>query len=186
MFFIKDEFPPTISGPATLTVEHGQTYSFQIVASSNSSSSLRYSFEANGTTLEVDPLTGNVTWFVNSTDFRIRFIVMDSNNNTAMLAPTVRLCYCLNGGACNASVENTKYDQLNNLLSFGECSCMAGFTDAFCQTSVSYCLEDPCFEGVNCTDNATTQHADCDPCPTGYEGDGRKCFGMSLHILFEF
>ena len=163
-------------------MEHGQTYSFQIVASSNSSSSLRYSFEANGTTLEVDPITGNVTWFVNSTDFRIRFVVKDSSNNTAMLAPTVRLCYCLNGGACNASVENTKHDHLNNLLSFGECTCKSGFTDAFCQTSVSYCLEDPCFEGVNCTDNVTTQHADCDPCPTGYVGDGRKCYGMSRTV----
>ena len=90
----------------------------------------------------------------------------------------MRLCYCLNGGACDLSVENSLFVELNNLLTIGECTCKPGFSGAFCQTKVSYCLEAPCFEGVNCTDNFVAERADCNPCPTGYIGDGRKCYGM--------
>ena len=158
-------------------------FSFEIVASSNTSSSLVYSIQANGTELTVDPTTGNVTWFINSTDFRLRYVVTDSNNNSASLSPTVTLCNCRNGGTCNPATTNTLVESTNNLLIYGECTCLSGFSGAFCQTSVTYCLQEPCFEGVNCTDNITTQSADCDPCPTGYIGDGRKCFGITILLL---
>ena len=123
-----------------------------------------------------------MTWFVNSTDFRLKYVVVDSNNNSASLSPTVTLCNCQNGGACNPLVANTLFESTNNLLIYGECTCPAGFADAFCQNPISYCTQDPCFEGVNCTDNFTSQSAVCDPCPLGYIGDGRKCFGMNFYI----
>ena len=175
-------YPPTIQGPSTLTVTYQQTYSFQIIAYSNISALLNYTIEVNGTTLSVDPNTGNVTWFVNSTDFRLRYVVTDSNNNSAALSPTVTLCNCRNGGTCNPAVANPLFETTNNLLTYGECTCRSGFTGAFCEDQVSYCLQEPCFEGVNCTDNFTSGSADCGPCPSGYIGDGRKCFGIAYFL----
>ena len=183
MIFFIETYPPSVTGPLTLTVTYQQQQNFHVVASSNISSKLVYSIEANGTNVSIDPDTGNATWFVDSIDFRLKFVVTDSFNNTASLSPTVTLCYCLNGATCDPAVMNSQSQPINNLLFYGECSCAPGFAGAFCQETVSYCTEDPCFEGVNCTDNATTKAADCDPCPTGYIGDGRKCFGMYHNFL---
>ena len=135
--------------------------------------------------MNVDPITGNATWFINSTDFRLKYVVKDSNDNSASFSPTVTLCNCHNGAACNPSVANTLFTSINNLLIYGACTCPSGFTGAFCQNAVSYCLQEPCFEGVNCTDDYRTQTALCDSCPLGYVGDGRKCYGtnFSLHVL---
>ncbi|XP_072031664.1 LOW QUALITY PROTEIN: thrombospondin-1-like [Amphiura filiformis] len=43
---------------------------------------------------------------------------------------------------------------------------------------VDACLSSPCFEGVKCTsfDDGTYQ---CDACPMGYRGDGRKCHDVN-------
>ena len=183
-FFSSGTFPPTLQGPSTLNVTFGTTASFQILASGNSSSNLVFTIEANGTTLSVDPNTGNVTWFVNSTDFRLKYVVTDSNNNSASLSPTVTLCNCRNGGTCNPAVANPLFESRNTLLTYGDCTCRPGSTGAFCEEQVSYCLENPCFEGVNCTDNFTSESADCDPCPAGYIGDGRKCYGINFLHTF--
>ena len=184
MLCFADTFPPKVTGPTTLIVTYQEQQSFQIVASSNTSSTLTYAVETNGTNVEVDPISGNVTWNINSTDFRLKFLVTDSNNNTAALSPTVTLCYCLNNALCNSSISNEITQPLNNLLTYAACTCTSGFTGAFCQESISYCLEDPCFEGVNCTNNVTTRSAVCDSCPTGYEGDGRKCFGINFFLFY--
>ena len=160
-------------------------FSFQILASSNDSSDLVYKIEANGTVVNVDSSTGNVTWFINSTDFRLKYVVTDSNNNSASLSPIVNLCNCRNGGTCNPSEPNVLFESTNNFMTYGDCTCRSGFSGAFCQESVDYCFQEPCYEGVNCTNNATTQSADCGLCPTGYIGDGRKCYGMALkcHLI---
>ena len=178
-FFYLATFPPTIQGPSTFNVTFNTTVTFKILASNTTSSTLVYKIEANGTEPVVDSKSGNVTWFINSTDFRLKYVITDSNNNSASLSPTVTMCNCRNGGVCNPSVANTLFDSTNNLLNYGECKCQSGFTGAFCQTPVSYCLQKPCFEGVSCT-NVTSQSADCGSCPTGYIGDGRKCYGMSF------
>ena len=182
-FSLSGTFPPTIQGPTAFTVTYQQSYTFQIMASSNNSGTLKYSIEANGTEPVVDPATGTVTLLINSTDFRLKYIVTDSNNNSAALSPTVTLCNCQNGGKCNSSVANTLFESTNNLLTYGECTCAPGFEGAFCQNKISYCMQDPCFEGVNCTDNFTSQSAVCDPCPSGYIGGGRKCYGMSFRTF---
>jgi len=169
-------FPPTVQGPNSFTVTYQQPYKFQIMASSNNSGTLKYSIEANGTEPVVDPATGNVTLFINSTDFRLKYVVTDSNNNSASLSPTVTLCNCQNGGTCNPSTANTLFDSTNNLLIYGQCTCPSGFEGAFCQSAISYCSQYPCFEGVICTDNYTSHTAVCGPCPAGLIGDGSKCY----------
>ena len=40
------------------------------------------------------------------------------------------------------------------------------------------CLEQACFEGVECEDNlAPEEGATCGECPEGFSGDGTKCLG---------
>ena len=176
--YLSGTFPPTIRGPTSFTVTYQQTYTFQIMAFSNNTGNLNYSIEANGTEPVVDSATGNVTLFINSTDFRLRYVVTDSHNNSASLSPTVTLCNCQNGGTCDPSTANTLFYSTNNLLIYGECTCQPGFEGAFCQSAISYCSQYPCFEGVNCTDNYTSHTAVCGPCPAGLIGDGSKCYGM--------
>ena len=157
-----------------------------MTASTNSSQNLTYFAYANGTSLNIDKHTGQFTWFVNSNNFRLTFKVVDSNNGTASISPIVQLCYCLNGGVCNPSVVNEEARTVNNLLTYEDCICPLGHVGAYCEEKIEFCLEDPCFEGVNCTNNATALSADCGPCPYGYVGDGRKCAGALQNVLFNF
>ncbi len=154
-----------------------QQYNFHIEA--NATGTLTYSVEANGTSVNVDSKTGNFTWLVSSKDFKLTYVVKDAGNNSATLSPFVNLCYCLNDATCDITVANTLETTQNNLLQYGECTCKPGFIGGFCQNNISYCVNDPCFEGVECRDNFVNSTADCASCPSGYIGDGRKCFGES-------
>ena len=187
LFYIVSHFsvtyPPKISGPIQLAVTYQQQYNFQVTATSNSSSNLTYSINTNGTSVTMDPATGSFTWFVNSSDFRLNFIVQDSNG-VVNFAPSITLCYCLNNATCNISSVNQLANSTNNLLTYGECTCLPGYDGAFCQDSASLCEGSPCFDTVNCTDNFANMSADCGPCPTGYIGDGRKCFGMAPLFIY--
>ena len=72
-------------------------------------------------------------------------------------------------------LENTNV-YLNNPL----CLCPTGYTGTFCDKLIDACIADPCFSGVNCTNTVEnkTYTAVCSGCPSGYSGNGRKCFGM--------
>eukprot|EP00794_Sanderia_malayensis_P020653 gene20653-22694_t len=170
-------YPPSVIGPTTLTVTYGQMMNFTIL--SNGTGTLHFSIVANGTTVVVNSSTGFVQWFVNGTNFRLKYIVRDSNNRTGTLSPFVNYCHCLNGASCNSTKLNTLAPITNTLLQYGTCTCLTGYTGAFCQNRISYCEEDPCFEGVNCTENFANLTADCAPCPEGYIGDGRKCYDLN-------
>ena len=152
-------------------------HKFSLAATGNGTKNLTYFYEANGTSLSLNSATGYVEWFVNSSSFSVKFTVKDENNLAAILVPNIRLCYCLNSGSCDFGTENSVEDAPNNALSYGECSCPSNVTGGFCQTSVPPCEVEPCFVGVICTNNNVNRTADCGPCPTGYTGDGRKCYG---------
>ena len=60
-----------------------------------------------------------------------------------------------------------------------------GWDGSLCGVKVDLCKKQPCFAGVNCTNVYTEPaKAECAPCPTGYEGDGRACSGISKSYLF--
>ena len=74
----------------------------------------------------------------------------------------------------------------NTQVEYAECSCKIGCSGHFCQTVRNFCEENPCFEGVNCTNNYTIGQGVCEACPKNYAGDGRRCYGMcpTLRKLF--
>ena len=141
-------------------------------------SNLTHSVVASGTDVDVQPETGFVTWHVKSARFSLTFVAVDSNGNSASVTPKVTLCYCLNGGYCNASKVNRFVQAANSQVTYADCQCQTGYSGAFCQTVTNFCEEDPCFEGVNCTNNYTIGKGVCDDCPKNYTGDGRNCYSM--------
>lgn len=64
---------------------------------------------------------------------------------------------------------------------YKRCLCLTGFTGVHCEQDFYPCSANPCFPGVNCTNNMTDpldRKAECGLCPSGFEGDGQKCVGM--------
>ena len=54
----------------------------------------------------------------------------------------------------------------------------------FCSEDVDGCREIGCFEGMICFDiPAPEVGVICGPCPEGFLGDGRKCYGMCIAHL---
>ena len=55
------------------------------------------------------------------------------------------------------------------------------FDGEFCEEDHNGCLDVVCYEGVDCLDiPAPGLGAECGPCPTGFTGNGSKCFGNSV------
>ncbi len=178
--------PPIIVSPKSMFLYYGKQYSFKVVASSKTASNLSYSLEATGISAEIDSKHGNFSLYVNSTVFTLKFLVRDENNLFAGLSPNMRLCYCLNGSSCNVTEENPFATSPNFNLFYGKCNCKVGFTGQFCQyKDYDYCKYNPCYPGVNCTNNNATSNADCGPCPEGYFGDGRACEGKLISLTIE-
>ncbi len=54
----------------------------------------------------------------------------------------------------------------------------------FCTEDDDGCLQDSCFEDAVCTDAPAPMIGIlCPTCPSGYEGDGQKCFGLFVNSL---
>lgn len=67
----------------------------------------------------------------------------------------------------------TCVDLVNNYT----CQCNVGFRGQHCGSVIRNCSSDACFPGVRCIQITNT--ITCDPCPTGYFGDGKNCKGIS-------
>ena len=111
---------------------------------------------------------------------------MSDGTATTVLSPVIYVCACLNDGSCFHEEEDSEENNANNTARFNilSCSCKDGYTGSFCDSDLDACEENsqPCYPGVTCTDlpppaNETGFH--CDPCPSGYSGDGIDCTGMS-------
>lgn len=114
----------------------------------------------------------------------IEFIVSDGSVNT-VLRPVINVCACQNQGICTSPQEENADDNDDssgdrfNILS---CVCQNGYTGSLCDADLDACEENfqPCFPGVDCNDlppPANETGFQCDPCPSGYSGDGIQCLG---------
>lgn len=118
---------------------------------------------------------------------KFTFIAKDEFNASVSSIPTIKMCACENGGQCVAPELG---DTLNNDFKFivQGCICGLGYTGRFCENDLDACTfnGNPCFTGVNCTDKPPPYHISgftCEPCPSGYSGDGIGCTGKSPMIL---
>ena len=66
----------------------------------------------------------------------------------------------------------------------------SAYTGRFCDEDLDGCTELTCFAGVQCMDvPAPGIRATCEPCPTGYSGDGLNCIGRFTtfsHVVYLF
>lgn len=83
-----------------------------------------------------------------------------------------------NGTQCEHNIDDcpssgcgngTCVDLVNNYT----CQCNVGFRGQRCGSVIRNCSSDACFPGVRCIQITNT--ITCDPCPTGYFGDGKNC-----------
>lgn len=97
------------------------------------------------------------------------------------------MCACENGGQCVAPELGDKLNNDSKFIVQG-CTCAAGYTGRFCENDIDACTfnGNPCFTGVNCTDQPPPANITgfiCGPCPSGYFGDGLECIGKSRMIM---
>ena len=97
----------------------------------------------------------------------------------------VRVCACHNNGSC---VEDGNLsDNTTERFKILPCSCTDGYNGRFCESNFDACGVNPCFPGVECTDlppPADILGYKCGPCPRGYTGEGDKCSGAILEVIY--
>ena len=110
-------------------------------------------------------------------------------NASVSSTPAIKMCACENSGQCVAPELGDKLNNDSKFIVQG-CTCGAGYTGRFCESDIDACTfnRNPCFRGVNCTDEKAPANITgfiCGPCPSGYSGDGIQCTGKSrLNILW--
>ena len=156
------------------------TYTFQIVASANST--VTYNITTTESNLRLNTTTGTFTWTVNKwQNITMEFFAQNSKGAVSSFRPTIFLCYCENNGICDYSQENVLSNEIDRYLRHHACKCQPGFQGAFCEKEKDVCNPNPCYSGVNCT--KVSNIASCGSCPDGYIGDGFQCYGMSYIVL---
>ncbi|XP_055613947.1 cartilage oligomeric matrix protein-like [Uranotaenia lowii] len=69
--------------------------------------------------------------------------------------------------------------QINDVPHCGLCPIGFDGDGRVCQKR-NLCLENPCFQGVDCTISEDFPYYSCGSCPSGYEGDGKECRRMDV------
>ena len=73
------------------------------------------------------------------------------------------------------------------MLTFLHISTIIAFSGQFCEEDRNGCSEIQCFEGVECMDvPAPGIGVTCGACPLGYTGDGLKCYGITVSVLYGY
>lgn len=62
------------------------------------------------------------------------------------------------------------------------CQCNVGFAGTHCDIIIRNCGSDSCFPGVRCIQKTHT--ISCDPCPTGFAGNGKNCKGVIIRLFY--
>ncbi|XP_078349351.1 mucin-like protein [Oculina patagonica] len=176
-----ENFPPRFTYvPTMIEANFGEIVFVNVTATDNNSFTLDVLNKPQEASLSSAGNLLNFTWNVTSSDkVKFTFIATDKFNASVISTPTVKMCGCRNGGQCVAPELGDELNDDSKFIVQG-CTCSAGYTGRFCESDIDACSfnGNPCFRGVNCTDQpapAGTSGFTCGPCPSGYSGDGTQC-----------
>ncbi|XP_078573326.1 uncharacterized protein LOC144860112 [Branchiostoma floridae x Branchiostoma japonicum] len=133
--------------------------------------------------------TGNYSadfsWTPTSAAFVVvEFTVTDDMGASSISVPDVTVCACENGGICDFDGVTDRVEG----FALAVCVCPTGFSGATCQTDVDACEGNPCFQGVECTDQPAPLAPGqpgytCGACPFEMVGNGESCADLNECML---
>jgi len=174
-------FPPKfIYVPTMIEAKLGEIVFVNVTATDNNSFVFNVLNKPPGASFSSTGGLLNFTWNVTSSErVKFTFIATDEFNASVSSIPTIKMCACENGGQCVAPELGDKLNNDSKFIVQG-CTCAAGYTGRFCENDIDACTfnGNPCFTGVNCTDQPPPANITgfiCGPCPSGYFGDGLEC-----------
>jgi hypothetical protein len=158
--------PPEIHGPKVISVTVGKSHQFTVNATSNSSTSLKYSVNSsNAQVLNLNMNTGQFELKVTQLNTSVVIEVSDEQGNKAQLTVVVHICACENKGNCS-NVINSASEHRNAHLEVYQCKCPLAWDGSLCTEKVDLCKKQPCFTGVSCTNvYEEPARAQCGKCP---------------------
>lgn len=172
-----ENFPPTISGLESYNVTFGQVFMTQLnVTDANTGDNVTVTLVNPPAGASFDNMTMIFTWNVSTYDnITIKFVATDSKGASSELSPSITMCYCANNSTCDYDAEAIVVNDITQIA----CSCDPAWTGDHCTEDLDECADSPCFDNVTCTDNPAPQSGyTCNGCPSGYTGDGQKCYDI--------
>ncbi|XP_033728931.1 uncharacterized protein LOC117318039 [Pecten maximus] len=100
--------------------------------------------------------------------FRVSITDKCGGKRTVVLLVVLYQCGCKHHGECVSRTVN--YNRTANSY---ECNCPTSYTGSRCESRVSACRSNPCYQGVTCSDVGDGFR--CGQCPVGMTGNGITC-----------
>ncbi|CAH1237975.1 FBN3 [Branchiostoma lanceolatum] len=138
-----------------------------------------------GTLIKSGNYSADFTWTPTSEQFvAIEFTVSDDMGASTITVPDVTVCACQNGGTCDFDGVTDRVEG----FALAVCICPTGFIGTTCQTDVDACEGNPCFQGVECTDQPAPLAPGqpgyiCGACPFDMVGNGETCADLNECLL---
>jgi plastocyanin len=177
--------PPKIYLPKSINATAGETVTFEVKGEGTSASdvvSLNYTIPDGATfTLTAGPgsLTiGTFSWTppaqIDTADNVTFIAVLPSGASSSVEEVKIRFCECVNEqGDCDFTQPEDGFDTSMSFLRV-ECNCRDQYDGRGCANDKDFCVDDPCPQLTNCTDNPPeiaillAQDFNCSACPSGY------------------
>ncbi|RUS82424.1 hypothetical protein EGW08_009812 [Elysia chlorotica] len=172
----------TLSSQNRWQVIHEQEETLQFSATDADGDTVTFELVDAVSGVNLDNSTGVLTYLPDhSSSVVIGVRASDGRGKSSPLYINIVVCTgCNNNGSCDWSqTRETEYENGRFLIS--GCSCWPAYTGDDCDEDVDGCADDPCGEGLNCTDIAAADQRNetigylCGDCPDGYDRQGSSC-----------
>ncbi|XP_035660298.1 uncharacterized protein LOC118405005 [Branchiostoma floridae] len=171
--------PPQFESPQEIVAYVNQEYNVTLNATDDRDKMVTFSLSGNGTMTSSGNFTATYSWLPTSAEKAfVEFIVTDTAGAASCSTPKITICGCQNNGTC-------AFDRIvsrENGFAVSPCTCVPGFDGDLCEQDANGCADNPCFQGVTCTDvkgaineTAGEKGYKCGPCPADTTGDGETC-----------
>uniref|UniRef100_A0A3Q3WEH4 Uncharacterized protein n=1 Tax=Mola mola TaxID=94237 RepID=A0A3Q3WEH4_MOLML len=177
--------PPIVTEPTVIHCKVNATLNIKFVAEDPNGDPITFSLlypRPPGASIGSD---GRLTWTPLTTQPVQLTIKVSDELTSSLFTPILRVCNCLNGGACQYDSVAENYRQ--GRFQVVGCLCPKGFSGRFCGNTADACRGKPCFRGVPCQSNPG--QFTCGDCPDNTVSGGSpgyKCFEHMCNPPFPF